>query len=1115
MTGLPENIDQIFWSALQLESDAERQAYVERVCGGDAEQRRLVEKLLRAQPKAAGFLEQPLGPAPATLAEPMSEGPGTVIGPYKLLEQIGEGGFGVVFMAEQTQPVRRKVALKILKPGMDTRQVVARFEAERQALAIMDHPNIAKVLDGGQTASGRPYVVMDLVKGLPVTEYCNQAQLTPRERLQLFIHLCQAVQHAHQKGVIHRDLKPSNVMVMVHDTTPVVKVIDFGVAKALGQELTDKTLFTGFAQMVGTPLYMSPEQAGQSGVDVDTRSDIYSLGVLLYELLTGATPFDKERLKEIGYDELRRIIREEEPPKPSTRISALGQAATAVSTQRKSDAKQLSRLLRGELDWIVMKALEKDRNRRYETANAFAADVQRHLADEPVLACAPSRWYRFRKFARRNKGVLAVAGSIAAALVLAVTSLCGAVSVLAASNAEIKEEQRQTQKAFEGEKNAKEELLDALKREQRTLYLKRIALAERELAANNIGRVEEILDDCPLSLRGWEWRYLRRGRGPFTFRGHRSWVRGVAFSPDGKQVASSSSLPNMMGEIKVWEAGTGREVRGLLGHTSPAFGVAFHPNGKQLASAGWDRNVRIWDLQTGKQVGLLKDHRQYVTSVAYSRDGKLLASAGGDNVIIIWDALTLQKLRTLRGLRAIVTQVAFAPDSRRLASASYGETIRLWDATTGQELYALRDTSGLLEKIVFSPDGRTMLSAEFDGTIRSWDVASGQQRFTIQGYPGIAALALSPDGRRLASAGFERPVHIWDLESGQEALVLRGHTEHVSDLAFSPDGEQLASASMDGTVKIWDASTAPTRMEAEMLTLRGHQGCVNDVAFHPDNKRLASASTDGTAKLWDATSGAELDVFPGQTSMVAGVDISRDGRILATVGYGGDIKIWDIKTAKKIRGFHGFKYGVALSPDGTRVAAVVEGNQVCIWNTATGQEELPPFRVHAAPTQRIAFSPDGRQLATASFDTTAALWDARTGRKLHTLRGHGRVVMNAAFSADGKRLATASLDKTAKVWDTATGKELVTMRGHDDRVLGVAFSPDGKLLATASWDNTARVWDALTGKEIDSLRGHSGYVNAVVFSRDGTRLASAGGHRTRGEVKIWDTASWYKKLDPK
>jgi tetratricopeptide (TPR) repeat protein len=408
----------IFVNALEIASAPARRAYVEAQCGTDEALRREVQDLLQCHERMGAFLNPPTPAPAATVDDPISERPGTVIGPYKLLEQIGEGGFGVVFLAEQQEPIRRKVALKILKPGMDTRQVIARFEAERQALAIMDHPSIAKVLDGGQTSSGRPYFVMDLVKGLPITDYCDQNQLTPRERLELFVCVCQAVQHAHQKGIIHRDIKPSNVLVTLHEGTPLVKIIDFGIAKALGQQLTDKTLFTGLAQMIGTPLYMSPEQAAPSNVDVDTRSDIYSLGVLLYELLTGTTPFDKERFKEAGYDEMRRIIREEEPPRPSRRISTLGQAATSISTQRKSDPRRLSQLLRGELDWIVMKALDKERNRRYEAASAFAADVQRYLSDEPVQACPPSTWYWFRKFARRNRVALAVTGLVLGFLVL-------------------------------------------------------------------------------------------------------------------------------------------------------------------------------------------------------------------------------------------------------------------------------------------------------------------------------------------------------------------------------------------------------------------------------------------------------------------------------------------------------------------------------------------------------------------------------------------------------------------------------------------------------------------------------------------------------------------------
>jgi tetratricopeptide (TPR) repeat protein/serine/threonine protein kinase len=377
----------------------------------------------------------------ATVDEPIREGPGTVIGPYKLLEQIGEGGFGVVFMAEQTQPIRRKVALKVLKPGMDTRQVVARFEAERQALALMDHPNIAHVFDGGATATGRPYFVMELVKGVPITEFCDQNRLGVRERLELFVGVCEAVQHAHQKGVIHRDIKPSNVLVTRHDDKAVPKVIDFGIAKATGQQLTDKTLFTNFAQMIGTPLYMSPEQAQLSGLDVDTRSDVYSLGVLLYELLTGTTPFNRERFKAAGYDEMRRIIREEEPPRPSTRLSTAGRAATTASANRGSDPRRLSRLFRGELDWIVMKALEKDRNRRYESANGFAADVRRYLADEPVEACPPSVGYRLRKFGRRNRAALATSSVVAAALLTTVV-------VLVISNISIRQQEKEKSQAL-------------------------------------------------------------------------------------------------------------------------------------------------------------------------------------------------------------------------------------------------------------------------------------------------------------------------------------------------------------------------------------------------------------------------------------------------------------------------------------------------------------------------------------------------------------------------------------------------------------------------------------------------------------------------------------------
>ncbi len=408
------DIEAIFSTALEMENEAERAAYLDAACGDDSALRGRVEALLKAHHEAGTFL---IPPAANGRASTISEGPGMMIGRYKLLQLIGEGGFGMVYMAEQVEPVRRKVALKIIKLGMDTKQVIARFESERQALALMDHPNIAKVLDAGSTETGRPYFVMELVRGIPFTEYCDQNNLSTRERLRLFIPICNAVQHAHQKGIIHRDIKPTNVMVTLHDGKPVPKVIDFGVAKATNQKLTEKTLFTEYRQFIGTPAYMSPEQAEMSGLDVDTRSDIYSLGVLLYELLTGTTPFDAKTLREAGYVEITRIIREEDPPTPSTRLHSLGEGLPSIAKRRRSEPAALCKLMRGDLDWIVMKALEKDRTRRYETANSLAGDIERHLKNEPVLASPPSVAYKLVKFVRRNRPWV-LAGSLAAAALL-------------------------------------------------------------------------------------------------------------------------------------------------------------------------------------------------------------------------------------------------------------------------------------------------------------------------------------------------------------------------------------------------------------------------------------------------------------------------------------------------------------------------------------------------------------------------------------------------------------------------------------------------------------------------------------------------------------------------
>ena len=419
------NREEIFNAAAEMEVPAERSAYLDEVCANDQELRADIESLLAFDRDAGDFLQAPVIDSDVRPDDSvLSEGPGTIIGRYKLLEKIGEGGMAVVYMAEQTQPIRRKVALKIIKLGMDTRQVIVRFEAERQALAMMDYPSIARVLDAGATETGRPYFVMELVQGVSITEYCDQNRLSTRERLALFTQVCHAVQHAHQKGIIHRDIKPSNVMVTHRDGNPVPKVIDFGIAKATNQRLTEKTLFTRYAHIIGTPAYMSPEQAELSDVDIDTRSDIYSLGVLLYELLTGTTPFGEEELRQAGYTEMQRIIREEEPTKPSTKLNTLGDTLTDVAKRRGCTPDLLRRSIRGDLDWIVMKSLEKDRARRYETVNSLAMDVRRHLKDEPILARAPTTIYRLNKFLRRHRSEAAATLGIALMLCAAIVALC-------------------------------------------------------------------------------------------------------------------------------------------------------------------------------------------------------------------------------------------------------------------------------------------------------------------------------------------------------------------------------------------------------------------------------------------------------------------------------------------------------------------------------------------------------------------------------------------------------------------------------------------------------------------------------------------------------------------
>jgi serine/threonine protein kinase/WD40 repeat protein len=843
------SIDAIFMAAIERPVEA-RAAYLDEVCGNDRELKSRIVRLLDAQPKAADFLESPAAELGATVDQPITEKPGTQIGPYKLLQQIGEGGFGVVYMAEQIEPVKRRVALKIIKPGMDTHEVVARFEAERQALALMDHPNIAKILDAGTTDTGRPYFVMELVRGVPITDYCDKNDLPTEARLRLLSATCQAIHHAHQKGVIHRDLKPSNIMVTLHDGKPVVKIIDFGVSKAINQRLTERTLFTAYGQMVGTPQYMSPEQAEMSGLDIDTRSDIYSLGVVLYELLTGYTPFDAERLRDAGFAEMQRIIQEEDPLKPSIRLSSAGEQLTVIAKHRGIEPRRLRQLMQGELDWIVMKSLEKERDRRYGSAAAFADDIGHFLGGEAVRACPPSNIYLLRKFVRRNRVAALVGVAVSVSLVIACVSF-GWGMLRARDELAARADHERAQRMFVLESarlilganhpTRADQLLatsmedwkdDEFNRHCRNLRKK----CQVSLQSPTVSTLTPLCvamsptdDLIAFGTAAFMVDVLRLPNGTRhqTLRRPSAWVRCVRFSPDGQLLAAGSSDST----VRLWDVKSG-ELLHSIGLNAKARSIAFSPDGGTLAVGDYNGQLTLLNVEDGESVcelvediGERPDQRADVPNstepnsiwhIEFAPDGSTVA-AGDYRTTTVWNIEDHSQLYRISGFHRVswspreqdcspVPHFTYSPDSVNLACWRLGESrdMVLLDAETGTRKVRFVESKDIYVAR-FSSGGDFLAASCPDGTVRIWLIETGELLNSLHSpnQSSLFGLAISPDDQWIATGGDDNVVRLWDAHTGEEVDQFYGHSETVGCLMFSHDGRFLISWVMESAARVW------------------------------------------------------------------------------------------------------------------------------------------------------------------------------------------------------------------------------------------------------------------------------------------------------------------------
>ncbi|WP_417851058.1 protein kinase domain-containing protein [Thalassoglobus sp.] len=1028
------------------------------------------------------------------------------IGPYKLLEELGCGGMGTVYMAQQFEPVKRKVALKLIKMGMDTKEVIARFDAERQALALMDHPNIAKVLDGGATDSGRPYFAMELVRGVPITKYCREKELNLQDRLKLFINVCHAVQHAHQKGIIHRDIKPSNIMVTLHDSIPVVKVIDFGVAKALDQELTDKTLFTHYSQLIGTPLYMAPEQAELSGLDIDTRSDIYSLGVILYEMLTETTPFDRTSISELGIDGIRKLIKEQDPPRPSVRISTIKHSdLSTIGDKRTYRAEEIAKQLRRELDWIVMKALDKDRERRYQTANEFSEDVERYLARETVRACPPSLLYQTRKLISRHRGLVVAITSVMVTFLIGLTTSLWLASHAMQSEAISRDKQLLAERLAIEAQQHEQSAISAERTANERLKIAQMKLASDAIWAGDIVRASGLIDDHrpePDSISaGFAANYLRKltQKTPDWEVDLSGNVQDLCLSPNEDYLVIALEDGRLL--LRLMET---RQTWAAAWIATGVNAVAWSKSGDHIVVGSNDGKIYGWygedllkatesqplDLSNPdlKQFSehhparwSLEVHQGEVNDVLITSNGKSAISCGDDGLIRLIEVESKTIQSTFDVHEREVEQIALSEDDTTLAASSSDRTCSVWNL---QEKELVRRwytyKGGRMTSVAISRNGRYVAAGNVDGVVVVTDL-SNQKWDQSLAFDAIETVAFLESPLRIVSGDRGGAINVWNL--GQDILkrvdlsqtpasIWESHAPYVQTLLIGSKCEVI-SGGRDGYVRQWNADSGNhvvIRSAEDFCLASGGQlvVCGNYVTIydlkHHTKKRTPIISTSRWHHLHAARNADRIVLASHERVIVYDleenrevmnrkidrtineIDISPDGEKVAFACFDGkrnSIDVWDVNDARFDRVISAIQCDtVRYSPNG-EFLAIGEMDDLLVFRTDDLQLEHR-LSFHQSTLETVAFSPDSRFIAAGSHDRRISLWDLESGTLINSTKGHRDEIHSLDFSQSGLELASLTVDGLLSVWHTESLQPILELeRPHGSSGTKVRFSQDG------------------------------------------------------------------------